>query len=278
MSIVTGLTGCPLGHSISPYIHNTIAKDMKDNLTYLLFEVKKEELKDKIGELQESGVRGINVTIPYKRSVIELADYVSDEVNLFGAANTLKFLNDEIYAYNTDGYGFLKSLELQAGISPKGKDIAIFGTGGTARSIGAVCAMANAKSIIFVGRNEVAGEELCEELSKKFVVDVNFANGVIGEVDIVINTTPVGMSPNADACIIDDFDFFSGNEIVFDAIYNPAKTVFLQGVENRGCKILNGLGMLVFQAVKSYGIWMNREFDDEYILDLYNRVREGVVL
>lgn len=254
-----GLIGAKLGHSYSKIIHNHFHRLTGLKGSYDLIEIPyAEQLRDRVLNLSEAGYGGINVTIPYKVDVMEFSDKVSDEAKRIGAVNTLIFGKSEIYAYNTDYFGFKTTLEIEE-IQVAGNSWTVLGSGGSSKSVIAVLEDMGAEEIKIASRTKTDGNHIPYEQIKS-------GYGVV-------NTTPVGMYPKTDKCVLDEKSI--GNfEVAVDLIYNPAETVFLRRASNSGLKTANGLMMLVAQAVKAQEIWRNTTFSKEIILEIYRLLEE----
>ncbi len=224
-----GLIGKNLSHSFSPELHREIG-DYK----YELKELSPNELS---GFFSERNFKGINVTIPYKETVIPFLDEISDEAKAIGSVNTVINKNGKLIGYNTDFYG-LSSLIEQSGISLRGKSVLILGTGGTSKTAACVSEKLGAKNILKVSRSG-NGDITYEEAYKK-----------CSDTDIIINTTPCGMSPNI-AETPAELKKFGNLSAVIDVIYNPVNTSLICEAKELGIPFAGGLYMLVSQAVRS---------------------------
>lgn len=246
-----GLIGGRLGHSFSMGIHEKYFGIIGENSAYELFEVSEACLKSALDGFLNNGYLGLNVTIPYKRAVMEYLDDISPEAEKIGAVNTIKFENGKMTGYNTDYYGFGKTLE-KFGVKIENKRVYILGTGGAANAVYAYCRDKNADGV-FVSRNPKNGAIGYDELKSS-------TGGVL------VNCTPVGMFPNTDASPTDSV---SGFDSVVDIIYNPPETLLLKKAKECGVTAVNGFYMLVAQAVCSEAIWHGEEFDEEIIDRIY---------
>lgn len=238
-----GLIGEKLGHSFSKIIHEKIA-----DYTYELKEISKEDLD---AFMKAKDFSCINVTIPYKEDVIPYLDYIDSAAKEIGAVNTIVNRDGKLYGYNTDFYGMKLMIE-KNGFNFKDSKVLILGSGGTAKTSEAVSASLGAKEIVIVSRK---GE-------------VNYENvaSLHGDADFIINTTPLGMYPNNDSFAVDPAVFPELKGIV-DAVYNPLKTTIVQKGEELGVKGVNGLYMLVAQAVLAAEKFMDKALDTEKISD-----------
>lgn len=249
------LIGGKLGHSYSEEIHKIYFELCGINGNYTLIETQKQNLKSCIENMKKSGICGFNVTIPYKSDCIPLLDKISDEAQKIGAVNTVKFSADGIFGYNTDYFGIIKTFE-RFNIDISGKEIVILGTGGACKAVCAACVDLGAKNITLVSRNA--------QKNSHFKI-VSYDDKISG--DVLINATPVGMYPNINDTPLQDID--KKFDAVFDLIYNPAKTELLKIAESKNIKAVNGLYMLVAQAMRAQEIWNETKVDDEITEKIY---------
>ena len=249
-----GLIGYPIKHSVSPAMHNAAFKKLKIDATYLSFEVKPNDLSNAIFGAKALGFKGLNVTIPYKEEVLKFVkpDKIAAKI---GAVNTIDL--ETMKGYNTDAYGALKALEVN-GVSVEGKNILIVGAGGAARAI--AFALIEKALVIITNRTEQRGLKLVEELRKygeSIFIPYNEVKKLEGKVDIIINATPLGMKgfegklPLPSNLIKD--------AVVFDTVYNPMDTELIKLAKERGCKVVYGIDMLVYQGAKAFEIWTNKK-------------------
>ncbi len=252
-----GLIGEKLGHSFSKEIHAKIA-----DYSYELLELAPEEVAP---FLQKRDFLAINVTIPYKETVMPYLDEISEDAKKIGAVNTIVHRDGKLYGYNTDYYG-AEMLIKSAALDPKGKKVLILGTGGTCKTLSAVVQDMGAREIIKVSRRSgVTYEEA-------------YAHHT--DAEIVINTTPVGMFPHSENCPI-DLSVFENLEGVVDVIYNPLRTRFVQKATEMGKKAVGGLLMLAAQAVYASALFLGKDRDDSLCEKAYRAVlreKQNVVL
>lgn len=261
-----GLLGAKLGHSISPQIHEAVADKLGLELTYGRIEVPAEELPAKVRELRQS-FRGVNVTIPHKVAVMKELDWISPEAAAIGAVNTILFKKDRAEGYNTDYSGFYCLLE-HNGLLPRGKKVCVLGTGGASRAILQCLQDEGAASIHVISRHP---ETAPADLRRRFAMaDYGRLRQLDG--DLLVNCTPVGMFPKVDAAPVDAavMDRFGA---AVDIVYNPAETQFVKLARSQGKQAVNGLYMLVAQAVKADEIWLGRTLDAGLIDEVAARVR-----
>ncbi len=254
------LLGEPLGHSLSPALHKAIYRQLEiDDASYRTVELPEERLKSFFSGFRVGGFDGVNVTTPHKAAVIPMLDEVDMKANLIEAVNCINRVNNKLTGYNTDILGFAYSLR-QTGLDVEDNRFAIIGAGGSAQAVGAVLAEGGAKHVSIINRSEDRAEKLKSTIlavNQEVEVSIHGYNDLGGssEFDCVVNSTTVGMSPNVKDSPVADV-FFNSNTLAFDLIYNPKQTAFLAAAAKAGCSTVNGMQMLVAQAVYSVEIWM----------------------
>lgn len=255
--------GHPLGHTMSPFIHDALFSLTGRTAEYSSEDISPEELKDKYASLRE--LRGYNVTIPHKQAIIPLLDALDESAQRYGAVNCVSN-GDTAIGYNTDAYGFLKALET-AGIPLDGQVI-ICGCGGVARTMAYECLLAGCRLTFAVLESDLpAAEKLTGELRSKVPgcdIDVKIIGSFIQRCDLLINATPVGMYPKTESSPVGE-EQLKVTGAVFDAVYNPRKTKLIKMAEDLGIPHGEGMAMLVWQAVKAHIIWYGAEFTNEQI-------------
>lgn len=266
------LIGYPLGHSMSPFIHNELFKLKGIEASYGLNAIEPEILNDKVNELKS--LRGFNVTIPHKTNIIPFLSELSDRARLFGAVNTVSIDENGAKGYNTDCFGFLRALEM-AGITLGGK-VLLCGSGGVSRMFAFESVLANAELTIAVRDADIDAamlikKEIEDKLGRTAVVTT--LDRVDGEFDLLINGTPVGMFPNVEACVLPK-EKVCRCKAVFDAVYNPQETLLIKYAKEAGIKYSNGLPMLVWQAAVAQEIWLDVEFSMDEVRLVLNKTEE----
>ncbi len=263
------LIGYPLVHSVSPFIHTELFKLNNIDGTYELLEIPAGEIgnyTETLGKLD-----GFNVTIPHKTDIISFTTSLSDKAELFGAVNTVK--NDgALKGYNTDCIGFIRALEI-AEIPLEGR-VLVLGSGGVSRMFAFEAALAGA-DVTIASRNGETANKIRDEIKEKLGSDCGVIplENVGGGWDLIINGTPVGMSPNADACPVSG-EAVASSKAVFDAVYNPLETELIRTAKSLGKKYSNGLPMLVLQAAAAQEIWLGTSFSDSDIKDIICKTQE----
>jgi shikimate dehydrogenase len=245
-----GVVGNPIGHSLSPIIHNAAFKEKGLNAIYLAFE--SEDIKGCIEGMNALPINGMSITIPYKTAVIPLLDNVDQLADTIGAVNTVINTKGRLIGYNTDAMGAFSALEEV--VATEGKSCIIIGAGGAARAIGYLLKNNNV-DIIIANRSKERGLELSRALNCGFI-NLNEVDNK--SPDILINTTPLGMSPQTDLCPVSEHALRKGM-VVMDIIYNPMKTRLLLMAEAKGCVTISGLSMFINQAAEQFKLWTGQE-------------------
>lgn len=270
---IVGVIGHPIKHSFSPLMHNLAFDLLKLKYTYLPFDVPLSNLKDALKGILALGIQGVNVTLPLKEKIIEFLSDVSEEANIIGAVNTVVNESGILHGYNTDVTGVYETLNPYKD-ELTGSSVTLIGAGGAARSvIYTLIRYFKPKEINIINRTEQKAESLKNYFSTKMLFEniKTFSLVPPDLVDIfrnsnlIINSSSIGMFPDIDDTITSIEDSFQKGQIVFDVVYNPLKTKFLQIAESKGVRILNGLRMFVEQGAKSFELWTGKEFPREKI-------------
>ncbi len=259
--------GDPIAHSLSPVMQNRFISQFGLDAVYTAFHVKNSDLRACVDGMRAMGIRGLNVTVPHKEAVLPFVDQASEEVQLLGAANTLKNDDGRIIAFVTDPYGFEQSLAEKSRFKDAG--VLLFGAGGAAKSVAFALARLGVKKLIIHDLVDEKTRELVALCRDGFgLADVSALadlsadlNEVIAETPILINATAVGMHPLHEKSVIEDLAPVSKKHFCFDLVYNPGKTKFLRLAEKTGAAVQNGLDMLIFQGLKSLRIWTDEELE-----------------
>ena len=271
--ILTGVIGTPIGHSLSPIIHNYWIEKYGENGIYIPLEVSRTHFRDVIKTLPKMGFGGVNITIPHKEAALLCADLVADNAALLGAANTLSLRkNGKIYANNTDGYGFLQNLkETEPTWRAVTGPALVLGAGGGSRAIIYTLLREGVPKVYLTNRTIERAKLLQNDLGNRVkVIEYADLGTALNEVSIIINTTSLGMIGQPEMKF--PYDSLNHRTIVYDIVYNPLKTDFLKQAEIRGCRTVEGLGMLLHQAANSYQFWFGKL--PEVTPDLKNLVTE----
>ncbi|MEZ5674086.1 MAG: shikimate dehydrogenase [Thalassovita sp.] len=263
---LAGVIGSPIGHSKSPKLHGHWLKKYGLPGFYIPMEVAPDNLETVLRTLPKAGFVGANITVPHKEAALEIADLVTDRATLIGAANTLIFREDgKIHADNTDGYGFIENLRQGAPEwNPKAGPAVVLGAGGAARAILASLLNAGVPEILLSNRTRLRAEALQQEFGTRIrVVDWVQAGIALEDAALVVNTTSLGMTGKPELRI--PLDGLQKQAVVTDIVYSPLKTRLLQVAEEVGCHTVDGLGMLIYQAVPGFERWFGQrpEVDED---------------
>jgi shikimate dehydrogenase len=253
---LAGVIGSPVAHSLSPRLHGFWLARLGIAGHYVPLDVSQADLRQVLATMPRMGFVGCNVTIPHKESVLGLADLVTDRAALIGAANTLIFRPEgKIHADNTDGFGFIQNLRQHAPEwEPTVGPAAIFGAGGAARAVVASLLDAGVPQIRITNRTRSRAETLRAEFGSRLVVhDWNDAVALLDGAATVVNSTSLGMSTRADLKLPPGS--LRPGMVVTDLVYAPLRTGFLIQAEEAGCITVDGLGMLIWQAVPGFERW-----------------------
>ena len=278
-TILTGLLGSPVAHSISPMMHNEAFRLLDLPYAYLAFDVKPKDLKTAVDGLKALGVRGFNLTMPHKNAMAALADRLSPAAQLCGAVNTI--VNDKgvLTGYTTDGIGYMRAAS-EAGFPLPGKVMTLLGAGGAATAILVQAALDGVKEIRVFNRKSPTYEKaqaLIQQLNARTSCRVTLHDlndeDALGESilssHVLTNATNAGMAPYEDECLIRDPSVFHKDLAVSDIIYNPRETKLMRLARQQGCPAFNGLYMLLYQGAESFRLWTGLDMPVEPIKEKY---------
>ena len=260
---IVGIIGSPVEHTLSPVMHNAAFEKLGMNWVYMPFLVHTQNLAKALMGMRALGLVGLNVTLPHKESVIEFLDEIDEYAKKIGAVNTILNKDGKLYGYNTDCQGFLDILDKHGNFNPQRKNAVLIGAGGAGRSLAVGLAKKGIKKIIIFDVVKRKAEILSEKIRKEFgCATSSFEIGetrslfwAISESDILLNATPVGMNKNEKLPISPRC--LHKNLFVFDVIYRD--TGLIKMARRKKLRCLNGLGMLVNQAARSFSIWTGKK-------------------
>lgn len=263
---VLGVMGDPIAHSLSPVMHNAAIRALNIDYIYVPFHVKAANLREAIEGVSAMGIAGVNLTIPHKESVIEYLDEISERSRRIRSINTIVNVDGHLRGDTTDGAGFVRSATAAWG-KLDGCRTLLLGAGGSAKAVAFALAEIGCE-IIVANRTRERAVEVVEGLREVFkagkfrVADLN--GQALGEemphIDLLVNTTSVGMHPDIDS-IAAPAELLHPRLLVYDLVYNPARTQMIVEAESRGAKAMNGLKMLVYQGALSFEMWTGLEAD-----------------
>jgi len=269
-TIVYGVIADPVGHSLSPQIHNAAFAHFGMNCVYVPFRVPSEHLESFLEDAPEMGIRGLSVTIPHKEAVLKKLATSDADVQGIGAANTLLFQDGKIAGYNTDCQASMDSLQQglnSRGItSPEGRRALVLGAGGAARAIAYGLKQRGAE-VVISGRTLARAEALAEAIGAR-TVDWNNRHGTTG--DVLVNCTPIGMHPNMDETPFEKH-YLRPAMTVFDTVYNPENTLLIKEARSQSCGLVTGVEMFVRQAALQFKLFTGRDAPVEVMRDTLKR-------
>ena len=278
-TVLTGLLGSPVSHSISPMMHNEAFRQLNLDYIYLAFDVGIEGMEAAVNGLRTLNVRGFNVTMPGKNIMPSLCDKLTPAAEICGAVNTVVNDNGSLTGYTTDGTGYLRAVE-DAGHNIIGKKMTMLGAGGAATAIFVQAALDGVSEIsIFNNRskNFERAQTIINKLREHTSCKVNLFDyedeailrREIGDSSILINGTSVGMAPDTDCSIIADTTMFHKDLVVSDIIYNPRETKLMKLAKEAGCQAFNGLYMLLYQGAEAFKLWTGQDMPIDIIKAKY---------
>lgn len=252
--------GHPIGHTMSPFIHNRLFQLSGIDAEYTVFDIAPENLESEFNRTLKN-LDGFNITIPHKQNIIPLLDEIDEKAKMYGSVNTVSIANGSTKGYTTDPDGFLKALEA-AQIPLNGK-VVILGCGGVARTMAYEIVLKQVP-VLFAVRNEdkAIAEDLCGEIQNTVPhaqVACCLLSQLEGKIDTLINATPLGMFPHTDIQPVPDCVILN-SACVFDAVYNPLETLLVQKARANGSRAAGGMSMLVWQAVVAHEKWDNSSY------------------
>ena len=272
------LLGSPVEHSISPAMHNLAADTLGLDYEYLAFDVGEADLKEVTDALKKMGVAGFNLTMPDKNRMAQLCDELSPAAQIGRAVNTVVNDNGRFIGHTTDGVGFMKSAEAEGVILP-GKRMVQLGAGGAGTAILIQAALDGLRSIDVFNIKDAFWPRLTEVVSQlnertscevrlHELSDMKALRGAIAGADVLVNTTPVGMT-GREGCLITDAGFFHEGLVVADIIYEPRQTQLLKMAADAGLKTFNGMYMLMYQGAASFRLWTGHDMPIDTVRKLF---------
>ena len=268
----TGLIGYPVAHSLSPRMQESGFAALGIEARYELWETPASELEARVQSLRRPQMFGANVTIPHKEAVLTWLDEIDSQAARIGAVNTIVNRAGRLTGYNTDAPGFLRALREQSGsgFEPLGKQAIVLGNGGAARGAAVALLDGQVGALTILGRDTDRIETLLEHLRQQdsvsslhgAVLDTPEANNFLAQADVVVNTTPVGLKAGDETRLI-DVDTLPASALVMDMIFNPPLTPLLRDARARGCSVLNGLSMLLYQGTLALELWTGQSAPEE---------------
>jgi shikimate dehydrogenase len=255
--------GHPIGHTLSPVMHNASMQELGFDGIYLALDVHPDRLMEVLPAMALMGFGGVNLTVPHKEIAFRGLDKLDASAQLFGAANTVEFTDEGMVGHNTDGYGFMKALEEAFGKTVGGDSIFVLGCGGAGRATALQAATAGAKTLVLSDVDPERVRRLQDEIKGiapgvevvPALCDCKRAE-VCRECDLIVQASPVGMKKDDPSLLPPDA--FRDGQRAFDLIYMYPETAFLTTAREAGAEIANGLGMLLHQGARAFEIWTGK--------------------
>ena len=260
-TILVGVIGNPVKHSLSPVILNAAFREAKINWVYTAFETPEEKLADAIGGIRALGIAGLSVTMPHKAKVCSLLDEISDSAQTLNAVNCIVNDAGKLEGHNTDGDGFLDAVKHDAGLDVAGKKVLVVGSGGSARSIIHSLGKAGAAEIAVINRTKKKALDALELAGSvgRYVEETEIPE-VVSEANLVVNATPIGMLDTDDTANFPiEPNLFSKGQLAIDLIYHPISTPWMEALRDLEGEAHGGLSMLIFQAARAFKLWTGKE-------------------
>jgi shikimate dehydrogenase len=264
-TILVGVFGDPVAHSVSPAMHNRAFEALGLDWCYLPFHVSPADLGVALRALPALGLRGVNLTIPHKEAALAHLDSVEETARLIGAVNTVVQEKGRLAGYNTDADGFLDTLE-EAGFDPGGARAVLLGAGGSARAVAVALAGRDVAALTIIGRTPARGEAIAELVRRRCrgpVTAVAWTPAAVRQelagADLVVNATPVGMYPRGAEPPPVPARWLPERVFVYDLVFNPPATRLVRAARRRGLRAMGGLRMLVCQGARAFRLWTGRE-------------------
>ena len=277
-TMVCGLIGNPVEHTLSPMIHNTLAERMGHNLVYVPFPVESGKVAAAVAGAEALQLLGLNVTVPYKSEVIAGLKEIDALAQDIGAVNTLVRTDDGYKGYNTDMEGLYRAM-LSEDVRIEGEQIILLGAGGAARAVAYLCAVKGADRIYLLNRTFEKARTVAEEVNRKSGRNVispmrteDYVNLPDGKY-LAIQGTSVGLAPSVEDAVISDAAFYEKLHTGFDLIYSPWETKFMRLTKEHGGKAYNGLKMLLYQGIIAYELWNNVHVSEEDAQAVYEKLK-----
>lgn len=256
-TVMYGVIGDPIHHSRSPIMLNRAFQEKQINAAYAAFHVTPDQLEQAFHGMRAMQFGGLNVTIPHKEAIMAYVDELDESARAIGAVNTIVNHNGRWKGYNTDGIGYVRSLKEETGMTLANKHIVVIGAGGAARGIVYALAQENPAIIYVVNRTEARAVQLAESLGEYApmrALGLDAMDRIEHDIDLVVNTTDIGMHPHIDAMPFDPA-WLQPHMMVSDIIYNPRETKLLTEAKRNGCQIHGGLGMFIYQGAYAFEYW-----------------------
>lgn len=280
-TVLLGLIGNPVSHTLSPVIHNTLSELRGQNQVYMPFQVDAERLEQAVQGAYALKVPGLNVTVPYKNKILEYVFEADPAAKAIGAVNTLAWTSQGYRGYNTDMPGLLRAVQSE-GIQIQGQTVVILGAGGASRAVAYMCMQEQAETVFILNRTLEKARDIADSMNQMFHSSAMKAMSMEDTASLpegpflVFQCTSLGLAPDMEAVAVEDPDFYRRVEAGVDLIYNPAETRFMHLVKEAGGRAYNGLKMLLYQGIIAYEIWNGIQITEEEAELVYDRLYEAL--
>lgn len=277
-----GLIGKPVSHTMSPVIHNELARIYNHNLVYVPFLVET-DLEGAVRGAAALHLGGLNITVPYKTEVLKYVVEVDEFAKRIGAVNTLVPVEGGFKAYNTDIPGLYRAM-LRDGVSMAGEEVIVLGAGGAGRSVAMLALDKGARHVYLLNRTLVKAQDIAKEVNavagEEFVTAMELTDypKLAGKKYLCIQATSVGLYPRTEDAVISDAAFYELVHTGYDIIYNPCETKFMSLVRANGGQAFNGMKMLLYQGIIAYELWNGITVSDEVAEHILDKLREALGL
>lgn len=276
-----GVIGCPVEHTMSPAIHNTLAESLGENLVYVPFRVSAGHVGEAVRGAYALNLLGVNVTVPYKSEVIPFLKEIDPLAETIGAVNTLVRTEGGFKGYNTDMPGLYRAM-CEDGVEITGEKILILGAGGVARAVAILAAEKKAAQLVILNRTREKAQRIAEEVNALAGRQLAVARtleeyaSLPDEKYLAIQATNVGMFPKTEEAVIEDGAFYEKIHTGYDIVFNPAQTRFMSLVQQGGGRAFGGLKMLLYQGIIAYELWTGAQVDAGLAGKAYKEMRKAM--
>ncbi len=280
---LVALLGDPVSHSLSPRMHAAAFAACGLPWAYVAFRVRWEDLREAVAGLRALGFEGANLTIPHKVAALALVDEVDASARRCGAVNTLVFRGGRVVGHNTDVSGVRRALR-EEGLDLRGARAVVLGAGGAARAACAALGELGAERVVVLARRLPAAEAVCEFMGREFPatafeplpLEEETLRSALRGAHLLVNATPVGMHPDEEGCLVGSAEWLRPQLVVFDMVYNPARTRLVRLAEAAGARAVGGLAMLVHQGAEAFELWTGRPAPVDAMKRAVGLTRAGV--
>ena len=265
--------GDPIGHSLSPLLHNTMLRELHEDALYLAVPVPAGTVGEFVAAAKTIGIQGFNLTMPHKEDIIPYLSEMTPEAMRCHSVNSVRIRDGSLEGHSTDGLGFRQSLT-EFSRDFLGQTVTILGAGGAAKSIAMTAVDSGAKRVYIANRTLARAQKLCENEAAMEALSLEQLNAVLPQTDLLISTLPIGMS-GIGGSDVPCLDALKPDALCMDCIYAPAMTPFMEEARRTGHEAGNGIGMLIYQAIFAMEFFLNRPFPENTVLHLGKAMQDA---